>query len=622
MKIIKAFTMAAIAVCLFFAPLKTGAQNTDGLISAINAISGLTATPDIASPNTTIVTVTGTATNNATLTLNIPTGVKVLWKAELTGSTSRYSPLLNITGGSIDVTVGGKIEQRGLDKAIITSGNVTVSGGVVSAINDITIYAIGASSTITVSGGIVSSVDLAIYATGAGSAVTVSGDAIVQATKERGWAISISYGNVEVKDNARISAPGGAIAAYGESSTVTVCGNAIVQATGEMTDYGGYIGEAIAAYGNVEVKDHATVNTSIYGKAICTYGLTSSIIVSGGVVSVANGIAIETEGTGSMIVVSGKSEVKAIGDYNYAIHARGNVEVKEDATVSATTCYAIYADGVGSTITVSGGLVTNSATSTNYPVIYFSKYNNQSLNVMLNGTGKVQATGNGYAIHTLGSVKVEEDAEVSATTGKTIVAGGTVNVNGGVVCATTGIAIYVTSTDSRINITGGLVFAYGSSIADVISNRYSVPDVSGAGVVIAWNQAVGKTEYFINTDTDLISLPSGCAVWNILNDISGITYTNNSHTGFFALTDVTVTENTTTTGTASPYEMNVLKAWIQNRTLHMSGLTEGKIWSVYNILGTLIYRGIASSDEVEISLNVQGMYIVQSENRTIKVSNF
>jgi hypothetical protein len=61
-----------------------------------------------------------------------------------------------------------------------------------------------------------------------------------------------------------------------------------------------------------------------------------------------------------------------------------------------------------------------------------------------------------------------------------------------------------------------------------------------------------------------------------------------------------------------------LKAWTQNGILHVSGLTVGKPWSVYNISGVLVYHGLADSDEADVSLPVRGMYIVTSGNRAVK----
>ena len=63
-----------------------------------------------------------------------------------------------------------------------------------------------------------------------------------------------------------------------------------------------------------------------------------------------------------------------------------------------------------------------------------------------------------------------------------------------------------------------------------------------------------------------------------------------------------------------------LTAWTQNGMLHVKGLKAGKIWSVIGINGSLVYRGKAeSSGSAVISLPAKGIYIVISENQTIKI---
>jgi len=65
-----------------------------------------------------------------------------------------------------------------------------------------------------------------------------------------------------------------------------------------------------------------------------------------------------------------------------------------------------------------------------------------------------------------------------------------------------------------------------------------------------------------------------------------------------------------------------LKGYVQGGRLYVSGLTEGKQWRVYSISGMLLYRGIAVGDEENISLSAQGMFIIQSETRMVKVVNY
>jgi glucuronoarabinoxylan endo-1,4-beta-xylanase len=75
----------------------------------------------------------------------------------------------------------------------------------------------------------------------------------------------------------------------------------------------------------------------------------------------------------------------------------------------------------------------------------------------------------------------------------------------------------------------------------------------------------------------------------------------------------------TGTGINEVPQVKLLKAWIQNGTLHVGGLTAGKPWKVYNIPGTLVYSRIASDNEANVNLPVRGVYIVVSGNDAVKV---
>ena len=73
------------------------------------------------------------------------------------------------------------------------------------------------------------------------------------------------------------------------------------------------------------------------------------------------------------------------------------------------------------------------------------------------------------------------------------------------------------------------------------------------------------------------------------------------------------------TGSGEDMTANPLKAWIQNGLLHVSGLTPGAVWSVYDVTGALTYQNVATSEEANIPLKVQGVYFVQTGKRVIKV---
>ena len=75
------------------------------------------------------------------------------------------------------------------------------------------------------------------------------------------------------------------------------------------------------------------------------------------------------------------------------------------------------------------------------------------------------------------------------------------------------------------------------------------------------------------------------------------------------------------TGNGEIPEVNPLQAWFQNGVLYISGLTKGAVLAVYNISGVLLYQGVAGSETEEIPLAVQGVYIILSDGKTVKVTN-
>ncbi len=71
-----------------------------------------------------------------------------------------------------------------------------------------------------------------------------------------------------------------------------------------------------------------------------------------------------------------------------------------------------------------------------------------------------------------------------------------------------------------------------------------------------------------------------------------------------------------------PPRINSQRAWMQGGTLHLSGLTAGKTWSVYSAKGNLVHRGIASGTEMNVKLNMtSGVYFVRSNGQTLRIVN-
>jgi len=67
-------------------------------------------------------------------------------------------------------------------------------------------------------------------------------------------------------------------------------------------------------------------------------------------------------------------------------------------------------------------------------------------------------------------------------------------------------------------------------------------------------------------------------------------------------------------------QSSALKAWVENESLHVTGLSAGQIWRVYSLSGTMVYQGMADeSGNAIITLSGKGIYLIQSENKAIKV---
>jgi len=64
---------------------------------------------------------------------------------------------------------------------------------------------------------------------------------------------------------------------------------------------------------------------------------------------------------------------------------------------------------------------------------------------------------------------------------------------------------------------------------------------------------------------------------------------------------------------------NPLRAWVENGVLHVSGLTAGETWNVYNAAGGCIYTNIAGADLQSVPMQTHGVYIVKQGNNAVKV---
>ena len=71
-----------------------------------------------------------------------------------------------------------------------------------------------------------------------------------------------------------------------------------------------------------------------------------------------------------------------------------------------------------------------------------------------------------------------------------------------------------------------------------------------------------------------------------------------------------------------PQPSSLLKAYVQNGRLHVSGLTVGDLWSVYNLYGISVHQHMATAEDAVIVLPKKGIYIILSAGQSVKVGNF
>ena len=64
---------------------------------------------------------------------------------------------------------------------------------------------------------------------------------------------------------------------------------------------------------------------------------------------------------------------------------------------------------------------------------------------------------------------------------------------------------------------------------------------------------------------------------------------------------------------------NPLYAFIQGDRLIVRGLHRGEPWSVFNVMGALVYRGVATDDAANIMLPAPGLFVIQSGENVLKI---
>ncbi|NLC90096.1 MAG: hypothetical protein GX681_08570 [Clostridiaceae bacterium] len=228
------------------------------------------------------------------------------------------------------------------------------------------------------------------------------------------------------------------------------------------------------------------------------------------------------------------------------------VTVEWHATLTGTTT-GISLKGAGSkgSFLMKSGEISGESTS---PIIDNESY----VSITIDG-GLVQQAGTGSAIFNTGGsdINISGGTVHNRGTGQAIYSARSVNVTDvGRIIAGDGVAIEGNGFYGKIDMKGGLAFAYGNDIdgnGDLFKTRNSIDSyisTSNGATRIAWDKNSSKAEYDINSSDDIFTSSGVTAHWDVQDNHSGISYANSntSNSGFIPL-DVKVNKaNVTNSG--------------------------------------------------------------------------
>jgi len=453
--------------------------------------------------------------------------------------------------------------------------------------------------------------------------VTVTGNVTSIENSSRG---------IQAYDNATVTVHG---SVTGNLYGIWARNNATVTVTGNVTSTGGNtMDSGIDADGNVNVTVGGDVSAKWYGiyakngAVVKVAGNTTGDNSTGGY----SGPFGTDKPRGCGIIASSGSNVSVGGD---AIGVDCGVSISDNATVTVSGSatgkqYGIQAEsgthvtagsakgeiadgidaGKGANVTVTGGV-----TGGRFGILV------RDNNTIVTVTGNVSGSGQD-GISTMNGSKVTVTGDViGGGNGVITRQNSMVNVSGSVT-GNNNSGVYAID-NSTVTIGGDVIGNRGVNI-QYGGNGVSLQDVKGVKVTIDGQiKAKEPQDYgyiMISTETD--------------NPFS-ITYLSFSHSdnqptsskaGYLEYTDgksYVWVKGEDITGTDNILQpSSSLKAYIQNGCLHVSGLTVGDLWTVYNLSGMIVHQNRAAAEEADINLPAKGIYIIVSARQSAKAGNF
>ena len=491
--------------------------------------------------------------------------------------TSNHDATIFTRGNAPIIMTGGRVENtRSITTSeshtiAIGSGGIQIYGGTVSSINGNCIYTRSSTGTIVISDTNSSQPTLITSANSNNNSY--------------GGTIRLHHGSTST--STRLTINGGRIENTANNTNakvihnltrngIMILGGTISAANGIVID-----NDSTGAINVSNATLSATAGTVIYNRAAGAVDISNSTITvttsgdcirnnSTGTVNVSNS-TISVTGTGNGIlnqstgVVTMSSGLISVASGIGIRNATGAINVS-GGTVNVADGNAIYNNGYG-TINIS------ETDPVNNPTLITSSYT-----TLPGGTISLQSGATVNVLTISGGIVENTVDNVNA---RAIYNAGTngVTISGGMVRAATGYAYYGAGA-SILTVNGtGVVFAHGSGMSNVIfHNTFSTP--SGDGLVIAWNKTAGKTQYILEDNEDLISVPALFATWDLQQGKKGIAYSKGANIGFMEIQgiDILTLPVITTTALANG---NVGTAY--NETLTATG-SQPITWSLDNSL--------------------------------------
>lgn len=206
--------------------------------------------------------------------------------------------------------------------------------------------------------------------------------------------------------------------------------------------------------------------------------------------------------------------VKSVLNYSLiSLTGEGEFEVA-DGEISSVDGF-IYADNAK--VTVNGGVVSCTENST----------------ILVNGM-------NTEVVVSGGVISAQKDNAILVSLAAS---SSTITVSGGVVRSNSNSVVRFMpdeDTPCAFHVSGGVIFGIADSASTLKSSFGIIPQLSGNGIMIAWNK--GTTTYSSGSSDDLkVSPDTATVTWVNQDGERGISYTNGSNEGFIPVEGITIT---------------------------------------------------------------------------------